>query len=152
MNRILSCRYGRRLWRAETRVAETEQVRGARLFPERVMFRSGPMLKITLEPGIEEARLKLEGDLAGTWVPELEEFWRTTRASPPGRAVCLDLTGVLRVDEAGRYAKALLHESGARMVSGGVEMKALLDSIRHDWPRLHIEGPGWSATPASNRS
>jgi ABC-type transporter Mla MlaB component len=110
------------------------------------------MLKITLEPGIEEARLKLEGDLAGTWVPELEEFWRTTRASHPGRAVCIDLTGVLRVDEAGRYLLALIHESGARMVSGGVEMKALLDSIRHDWPRLHSEDPGRSAIPTSNRS
>lgn len=30
---------------------------------------------LTSEPGIEEARLKLKGDLAGTWVPELEEFW-----------------------------------------------------------------------------
>jgi hypothetical protein len=36
-------------------------------------------------------------DLGGTkWVPELEEFWRTTRASHPGRAVGFDLTGVLR--------------------------------------------------------
>src|SRR5664280_1140630 len=70
------------------------------------------------EPGIEESRLKLEGDLAGTWVPELEEFWRTTRASHPGGAVCIDLPGVLRVDEAGRYLLALIHESGARMVSG----------------------------------
>ena len=48
------------------------------------------------EPGIEESRLKLEGDLAGTWVPELEEFWRTRRASHPGRAVGFDLTGAPR--------------------------------------------------------
>lgn len=75
-----------------------------------------------------------------------------TRSTFPGGAALIDLTGVLRVDEAGRYLLALIHESGARMVSGGVEMKALLDSIRHDWPRLHIEGPGWSATPTSNRS
>ena len=44
------------------------------------------MLKITIEPEAEEIRLKLEGDLAGTWVADLEECWRDdARLLPPGR-------------------------------------------------------------------
>jgi ABC-type transporter Mla MlaB component len=105
------------------------------------------MLKITLEPDVDETRLKLEGDLAGTWVAELEEYWRKTSPPLSGRPVCIDLTGVGRVDEAGRYLLALIHDSGARMVSAGVEMKDLLDSIARDWPTRRIEGPGWVASP-----
>lgn len=92
------------------------------------------MLKITVEPGVEEVRLKLEGDLAGTWVPHLEESWREASAGLRGRALCVDLTGVLRFDHAARYLLALLHERGARMVASGVEMRDLLDSLSRDWP------------------
>ena len=60
------------------------------------------MLKITVEPEGDEVRMKLEGDLAGTWVGDLEECWRATRASSAGKPACLDLTGVTRVDDAGQ--------------------------------------------------
>lgn len=92
------------------------------------------MLKITVEPGVDEVRLRLEGDLAGTWVPHLEESWREAYADLRGRTLCLDLTGVLRVDIAARYLLALLHERGTRMVATGVEMRDLLDSLPRDWP------------------
>ena len=72
-----------------------------------------------------------------------------TRASFAGKAACIDLTGVTRVDDAGRYLLALIHETGARMVSTGVAMKDLLDSISRDWPAKRIEGPGWAADPVS---
>ena len=47
----------------------------------------------------DEVRMKLEGDLSGTWVTDLEECWQTTRASLAGKPACLDLTGVTRVDD-----------------------------------------------------
>jgi ABC-type transporter Mla MlaB component len=106
------------------------------------------MLKITVEPGIEEVRLTLEGDLAGSWVRVLEDSWRMTRSTFPGGASLIDLTSVVRVDEAGRYLLALIHEAGARMVSTGVATKDLLDSIAKDWPAARIEGPGWTAVPS----
>ncbi len=100
------------------------------------------MLKITTEPGTDGIRLKLEGDLAGTGVQVLEDFWLTTRPSFAGRAVCLDLSGLSRVDDAGRYLLALIRRTGARMVFTGVEMKELVDSIAADWAPAHIDGPG----------
>ncbi len=91
--------------------------------------------------------MKLEGDLAGTWVTDLEECWQATRASFAGKPACLDLTGVTRVDDAGRYLLALIHGTGARMVSTGVAMKDLLDSIGRDWPAHRIDGPGSGRDP-----
>lgn len=106
-----------------------------------------PMLKITIHHEVEEVWLKLEGDLSGTWVRELEESWRTMRVPPVGGPACLDLTGVSRVDDAGRYLLALIHETGARMISTGVAMKDLLDSIARDWPAPRPDDRGWDALP-----
>jgi len=104
------------------------------------------MLKITVEPMVHDVWLKLEGDLAGPWVHDLEESWRTAFASLLGRSICLELTGVGRVDDAGRYLLALIAKAGARLVSRGVETRDLIDSIAEDWPPVRLEGPGWSAT------
>lgn len=92
------------------------------------------MLKITPEPQANGIRLKLEGDLAGTGVQVLEEFWLTKSPSFASRDVCLDLSGVCRVDDAGKYLLALIRQRGARLASAGVEMKELVDSIAADWP------------------
>ena len=107
------------------------------------------MLKITIHHEVEEVWLKLEGDLSGTWVREFEESWRATRVSSVGKPACLDLTGVSRVDDAGRYLLALIHETGARMVSTGVAMKELLESIARDWPATRTEDRGWPTGPAA---
>ncbi len=107
------------------------------------------MLKITTWTEHEEVCLKLEGDLVGTWVRDLEECWRSNRSKGGGSGVCLDLTGVTRVDDAGRYLLALIQETGARMVSTGVAMKDLLESIARDWPRARTESKGWVALPTA---
>ncbi len=97
------------------------------------------MLRITIEPYEQEVRLKLEGDLIGTWVRDLEESWRATREG--GRGASLDLTGVTKVDDAGRYLLALIHETGAPIVASGCAMKALLESIARDWPTRSVASP-----------
>ena len=76
------------------------------------------MLRITVEPVADEVRLKLEGDLTGAWVRDLEESWRSVRSGgrPPTHPG-LDLTGVTRVDDAGRYLLALIQETGAPIVA-----------------------------------
>jgi len=107
------------------------------------------MLRITVRHDVEEVFLTLEGDLSGTWVRELEESWRRVRASSGGKAACLDLTGVLRVDGAGRYLLALIHETGARMEATGVAMQDLLDSIAREWPPARPERTEWAAAPAA---
>ncbi len=90
------------------------------------------MLRITVEPHGQEVRLRLEGDLVGTWVRDLEESWRASREG--GRRAGLDLSGVTKVDDAGRYLLALIHETGASIVASGCATKALLESIARDWP------------------
>jgi hypothetical protein len=40
------------------------------------------MLKITMLDAGDRVRLELEGKLSGAWVPELEECWRTSNATP----------------------------------------------------------------------
>jgi hypothetical protein len=92
------------------------------------------MLRITVAPGIDEVRLKLDGDLVGTNVRILEEFWLSTGASFSGGAVSIDLAEVTRVDDAGRFLLALIRRTGARLVASGVEMRELVDSIALDWP------------------
>ncbi len=103
------------------------------------------MLKITEEPGTDEVRVRLEGDLTGTGVNVLEDFWTTTSSSSASGRVLFDLSGVCRVDDAGRFLLALIHHTGVRMCSSGVEMRALVRSIDQDWPVCHLEGPGWRA-------
>lgn len=100
------------------------------------------MLRITVEPEGDVVRMRLEGDLAGTWVHDLEEAWRAIRASSSGRTEILELSDVARVDDAGRYLLALIRESGSRLCSTGIETRALLDSIARDWPAPRCAGPG----------
>jgi len=100
------------------------------------------MLRITVEPVADEVRLKLEGDLTGAWVRDLEESWRSVRSSGrPSTLPGLDLTGVAKVDDAGRYLLALIQETGAPIFASGCVMKALLESIARDWPARRAASP-----------
>jgi len=92
------------------------------------------MLRITVQPEPDRIRLKLEGDLAGTWVSELEDSWRATCSMRGAHPLYLDLTAVRRVDLAGRYLLGLLRCSGAQMVASGTLMTELVRSITADWP------------------
>lgn len=98
------------------------------------------MLKITEESGTDEVRVRLEGGLAGTGIQVLEGFWSTTSSSSASGCVLFDLSGVRRVDDAGRFLLALIHHNGVRMCATGVEMRALVKSIYQDWPVCHLEG------------
>jgi len=89
------------------------------------------MLKITVQPEPDRIRLKLEGDLAGLWVSEVEESWRATRGDRP---LYLDLTGVEHIDRAGRYLLGLLHWSGAHLVASGISTSELVRMLENDWP------------------
>src|SRR5262249_39910871 len=92
------------------------------------------MLRITEQDSSGQVTLKLEGNLAGAWVAELEDSWRTVTASLAGRWLCLDLTAVDDVDRAGKYLLALLHRSGTQLRASGIMMTELIRSIADDWP------------------
>ena len=61
------------------------------------------MLRITLDDGAEKVRLKLEGNLVGPWVAELEEVWQAAQSTLAGRSLSVDVTAVGHVDSAGKY-------------------------------------------------
>lgn len=105
------------------------------------------MLRITVEPEGDVVRMRLEGDLVGAWVRDLEEAWRATRAGFGGKVACVELSDVTKIDDAGRYLLALIHETGARMSSTGLETKALLESIARDWPVAAPVDRGRPGTP-----
>jgi len=92
------------------------------------------MLRITVTPESDVIRLKLEGDLAGAWVTELEQSWRAAHSTRGDRRLNLDLTAVERVDMAGKYLLALLRYSGAHLIASGALMTEIVRTIAGDWP------------------
>jgi ABC-type transporter Mla MlaB component len=92
------------------------------------------MLRITVEQSPSQIRLKLEGDLAGAWVAELEDCWRSAHSTLDGRPLCLDLSAVEQVDRAGRYLLALLGRNGAQLIASGAMMTELVRTLAGDWP------------------
>jgi ABC-type transporter Mla MlaB component len=90
------------------------------------------MLRITVDDRPDQISLRLEGDLSGPWVSELEDSWRAARVNGP--LVCVDLAGVQYVDRAGKYLLALLEINGAVLVGAGAEMTDLLQTITNNWP------------------
>ena len=103
------------------------------------------MLSITEEPGPDELRVRVDGDLTGRGVQILERFWATKCSSFASGYVLLDLSGICHVDDSGQLLLALIHQTGARMSASGVEMSARVKSIEQNWPVLHLDGPGWRA-------
>ena len=92
------------------------------------------MLRITVQDEPDRVTLKLEGNLGGIWVTELEDSWRAANATLAGRSFRLDLTSVDRVDSAGNYLLALLRRNGVQLIASGTAMSELVRSIARDWP------------------
>jgi hypothetical protein len=65
------------------------------------------MLKITLHDSPEELRFHLKGVLAGLWVTELRQCWKTASSTTEGRRTVADLRDLKSADEDG---EALLRE------------------------------------------
>jgi ABC-type transporter Mla MlaB component len=87
------------------------------------------MLKITLHDSAEELRLKLEGKLAGLWVGELRQCWRTAASTTQGRDTVLDLRDVDFVDPEGQSLLAEMHRQGVRLVAVTPLIQALIEEI-----------------------
>jgi anti-anti-sigma regulatory factor len=87
------------------------------------------MLRITAQTAADEYLLKLEGCLAGAWVPELAASWRELTTSPVKRPIVLDLTDVCHVDAAGRELMARMYRAGVRFVTSGFVIPELVREI-----------------------
>lgn len=87
------------------------------------------MFRITTRGADGELVLMLEGYLTGPWVSELEGHWRTVLDAAPTAQLRVDLTGLCRVDSAGRELLTTIHRCGARLVAKGCVMPVLVREI-----------------------
>jgi ABC-type transporter Mla MlaB component len=87
------------------------------------------MFRITTRGADGELVLTLEGYLTGDWVRELETCWQTIIAEAPGARLRVDLTGLWRVDAAGRDLLSHMYRAGARLVAKGCVMPVLVREI-----------------------
>jgi hypothetical protein len=85
------------------------------------------MLRITVDNDGALWRLHLAGRLAGAWVAETENTWRSAAVS--GRPVEVDMREVTGIDEAGRCLLRTMNRAGARFIAKGVAMEALVEEI-----------------------
>ena len=87
------------------------------------------MFRITTHGMDGELVLTLEGYLTGDWVHELVICWDQIVATAPDAMIRVDLTGLWRVDAAGRDVLEALHRAGARLVAKGCVMPVLIREI-----------------------
>jgi len=87
------------------------------------------MLRVTVEDLETDLSLKVEGRLAGAWVPELEQSWRTLIRRSPGVSLIVDLTDTEFVDLAGTYLLSLMYRSGVQLRANSLYMKNVIAEI-----------------------
>lgn len=87
------------------------------------------MVRITVDDHGATLNLKVEGRLAGVWVTELEQCWRSWSSRSPNKAIAVDLTGTEIVDLAGRYLLTLMHQRGVTFTARTPYMSALVAEI-----------------------
>jgi anti-anti-sigma regulatory factor len=76
------------------------------------------VLKITVQKTPKSIAMKLEGAIAGDWVPELEKLWQSLQTSLDGKELSIDLCGVTYVDQKGRKVLAEIYgETGATFLA-----------------------------------
>lgn len=87
------------------------------------------MLRITVHDDPGTLTFQLEGRLAGPWVRELEECWRSTLARQHKATLRVDLTEVTSLDATGRACLAALHRQGAEFLAADCLTKAVVAEI-----------------------
>lgn len=85
------------------------------------------MLRITISGDSETKHCKLEGKLAGPWVVELDQCWRTELAG--AAALTVDLSGVSYIDDAGKAQLGRMHARGAKLIATTCFTKGIVEEI-----------------------
>ncbi len=71
------------------------------------------MLRITMLDSAEALTFLVEGKLIGDWAKELEQSWKQAAAIRGHRALIVDLSETLFIDDEGRRVLAKLFREGA---------------------------------------
>ena len=87
------------------------------------------MLRITVHDNRQALTFQLEGRLAGPWLRELEECWKSTLAQQRKSILRVDLTGVTFIDDAGMTCLAAMYRQGAELVAADCLTKDIVAEI-----------------------
>ena len=102
---------------------------GARSWREREAGEESVMLKIAIHNEGQAPSFVVEGKLVGPWVKELEKCWESVLATEPPWAMVVNLTEVTFIDSEGRELLTRMRRQGARLVSAGCLMNAIVAEI-----------------------
>ncbi|HST11375.1 MAG TPA: STAS domain-containing protein, partial [Terriglobales bacterium] len=83
------------------------------------------MLRITIEERDNAVVLRLEGQLIGPWVEEVEQCWRNIFTTVGQRSVQVDLSAVSFMDTAGGALLHRMHDAGFRVAGGAPVMEKM---------------------------
>lgn len=87
------------------------------------------MLRITIHNEAKETSFVIEGKLVGPWVEELEKCWKSSLAADPSQTMLVNLTAVTFIDSAGRALLGRMRRQGAKLLSTGVLINAIVAEI-----------------------
>jgi len=86
------------------------------------------MLKVTVHEAPEALTFQVEGKLVGAWARELEHCWKTSNAGN-SRALIVDLTETLYIDDEGKRVLTKLFREGAFFRTSGTMTRCVIDEI-----------------------
>src|SRR4029453_7964595 len=95
-------------------------------------FGPAPMLRISIDESEEAVVLRLEGQLIGPWVQDVEQCWRKTFATLGSRTVQVDLSAFNFVDASGGALLIRMHEAGFRLAGENPATGHLLDQVQSE--------------------
>src|SRR5580698_9271223 len=87
------------------------------------------MLKITVHESTEALTFQVEGKLVGDWAKELEQVWQTRVSSRKRKALIVDLTETLFIDEEGKRVLTKLFRDGAFFKTSGTMTSSIVDEV-----------------------
>jgi hypothetical protein len=87
------------------------------------------MLKITIHDRPETLTFQVEGKLIGAWARELEQSWKTSASIRDRKALIVDLTETLYIDEEGKRVLKKLFRDGAFFRTGGAMTSSVVDEL-----------------------
>jgi outer membrane protein len=87
------------------------------------------MLKITIHESTEALTFRVEGKLVGAWARELERVWQKSRSSKNRKALIVDLTEALYIDEEGKRVLTKLFREGAFFKTSGTMTNCIVDEV-----------------------
>ena len=86
------------------------------------------MLRITVREERGRATLKLEGNLCGPWVNELERYWQETMFCP--EHITIDLSGERQFDSRAKSVLRDLHNAGSQLKGNGALTSYIVEEIQ----------------------